>query len=403
MLIGTALTTDKQRQAVGHVETFGGPSMIKNESVIFANFDAELLSGFKTSHNKSGPVPKDLIKSDAFQYMGIVLIDPVVNAHAQSDEYYTQRKQALNEACPQFSQKPASLQYCSHDNGYDTQVWQPELGQYNGRVGVYKKLLDDHGKQVQYCLVACAGAEVACRELQQTISDRVENIENWGEGYTGDQLYLSDEFGYVSSVAAANVKRLLSDAAEALEIRIPTCKYVAIKLDSSTRSFPSEAVPDKLQPINTLQPIATRLNVYREVCPPNEVTSANNVHYILQGPAQPIYELDVAGSHIRHGLPSTTGRRVTLPVNYQAGVEQALDDADKRRQYESCKSHVFWETTQVNFDVIPGVFNSLAKQRGQNNHFLSSLVQFGWNPDNVQERWVPVCVKCSDPFYNREQ
>lgn len=416
MLLGVQFNTDKERKAVAHIEKSAGPS---GQTMIFANFDAELLTGVKTTHAKYGRVPKDLIKSDAFQLMGIVLIDPVVNKHAQTDDYYMSRRQALNEACPQFSKKPASLQYCARDNGFDTEVWQPELGQYNGRVGVYKKILDEHGKQIQYCLVAVAGAEVACKELQQSVAERMDEIENVGkafgegdQGGGGDGTYLnsdmcvSDEFGYVSHAAATNVQRLLSDAAEALEIRIPTIQYQAIKLNSTLRSFPSMAVPDKLQPINTIESVDMQVGIYREVCPPRQVTGANNTHYVLQGPAAPIYEFDVAGSRIQHGLPSTTGRAQQMPINYAAGVEQTLTD-EKRAQYESATQHVFWEGhNPINFDVIPGVFNSLARQRGQtttSSVFLGHMASLGWNPDNVHERWVPVLVKCSDPFLNREQ
>lgn len=281
-------------------------------------------------------------------------------------------------------------------------------------MGVYKKVLDEHGKQVQYCLVAVAGAEVACRELQQTVEQRAEEIANVGKAFNDEQasdaylnseLCLSDEFGYVRSVAAANVERLLADAAEALEVRIPTSQYVAVKLNPTLRSYPSIARTDKLQPINTIEANHMQVGIYREVCPPSHVTTANNTHYVLQGPAAPIWDFDVAGSHIRHGLPSTVGRAVTLPVNYAAGVEQLLTP-DKKAAYESAQEHVFWEgSNRINFDVIPGVFNTLARQRGQtttSSQFLDHLATLGWNKDNIQERWVPVLVKCSDPFKNRD-
>lgn len=415
MLIGTRLNSEKDKRAVEHIEKCAGSSLIQKQSMIFANFDAELLTGVKTCHDKYGKVAKDLIKSDAFHLMGIVLIDPIVNKHAQTDDYYMARRQALNDACPQFSDKPASLQYCAHDNGFDTEVWKPELGQYNGRVGVYKKTLDENGKNIQYCLVAVAGAEVACRELQQHVAERTDELESIGkafgagedsDGFLNNDLYLSNEFGYVSAVAASNVKRLLADAAEALEVRIPTVQYQAVKLNPTLRSFPSMAVPDKLQPINTIESLGTQLNIYREVCPPNEVTSANNTHYILQGPAAPIYEFDVAGSRIPHGLPSTTGRLLQMPINYAAMNTEQLLEGSKKQDYESSTQHVFWEGNHVNFDVIPGVFNSLARQRGQttsSSAFLGHMASLGWNPDNVQERWVPVLVKCSDPFTNRGQ
>jgi hypothetical protein len=414
MLIGAQLKTDKEHKAVEHIVKCAGPSFIAGQSMIFANFDAELLTGVRTTHEKYGRVPKDLIKHDAFQVMGIVMIDPVANKHAQTDNYYLSRRQALDEACPQYASKTASLQYCARDNGFDTELWQPELGQYNGRVGVYKKTLDEHGKQIQYCLVAVAGAEVACRELQQNVAERAEEIENVGkafnagdgDSYLNSDMCLSDEFSYVSDVAYTNVKRLLADAADALEIRIPTIQYQAIKLNPTIRSFPSMAVVDKLQPINTIETIGMKTSVYREVCPPQLVATANQTHYVLQGPAAPIYEFDVAGSRIQHGLPSTTGRCVPMPINYAAGVEQTLTD-DKRAQYESATQHIFWEGhNSVNFDVIPGVFNSLAKKRGQVNPgsaFLNHMVSLGWNAENVQERWVPVLVKCSDPFMNRKE
>lgn len=397
MFIGAPLTTDKERGAVEHIVKSGGTSLLADNSAIFANFDAELLTGVKTSHDKKAPVPVDLITKDSFQYMGIAVIDLDVNKHVKNDEYFTQRRTELGDACPQFSSKPPSLAYCSHENGFDTELWKPELGQYNGRVGVFKKL-DEHGKLVKYCLVAVAGAEVACQELQQTINTRVDEIENWG--YTNSDLCLSNEMGYVATIAAANVQRLLADAAEALEVRIPTIKYTAVKLNPAEQSFPSMAVPDKLQPINTIESIGYNMNIYREVCPPTEVTSANNTHYVLQGPAQPIYEFEVGGSRIQHGLPSTTGRSAPLPVNY-AGV--SLPE-EKRAAYESATSHVFWEgSNPINHDVIPGVYRNLARNREQKSpHFLASLIQLGWNSDNVHERWIPVVVKCSDPFLNRK-
>jgi hypothetical protein len=378
-------------------ETCGEGVLVKGQ--YFKNFDSERLTGIKTLLRLDAKANGDLIHGDSFQYVASVPIE----GENLSDDYFLQRRNVLDEAVPQYgADAPPSFAFRSRQNNNDTRITDVELGQYGGRVGVYKQI-DENGENTRYHLVAVGGAQLACEDLKNFIGERAEAIENWSTSNTFDnnKLRLTDEFGYARHVAEINVKRMLYRAASAFEVKIPTTPYVNVNLDLSKQSFPSMAIPSHLQTINTIgMELSSAINqntlgIYREVVPPTQIAQENPV-YILEGPADPIHVFEVSGSTLRQGIPATSGRRKQLPQNVGSiAIEHPAE-------YKKRTERVFFEGKNEHPDLDSGVFNKIQTRR-DNREFVDSLIKLGWNEKNHHERLIPVCVKVSNPFLIRQQ
>lgn len=388
-------TMDNALKAI--TETCGEGVLVKGR--YFKNFDADRLTGIKTLLRMDAKANGDLIHGDSFQFVASVPIEK--QGTVLNDEYFLQRRAELDAAVPQYgATAPPSFAFRARQNNNDTCVTDVELGQYGGRVGVYKQMDDENGETTRYHLVACGGAQLACEDLQKFIGERVEAIENWSTPNTFDNnaLRLSDEFGYAKHVAESNVRRMLYRAAQAFEVKIPTTQYVNVNLDLSKQSFPSMAIPQHMQTINTIDRELgphheMALGIYREAVPAAQIAQENPV-YILEGPADPIHVFEVSGSVLREGLPATSGRRKQLPQNVGA---IAIENA---QEYKKKSEKVFFEGNNEHPDLDAGVFNKIQMRR-DNREFVDSLISLGWNERNHHERLLPVCVKVSNPFLKR--
>lgn len=321
-------------------ETCGEGIFIKGR--YFENFDPERLTGIKTMVRMDAKANADLIHGDSFQFIASVPIQEKKGAVAPlSDEYFLQRRAELDAAVPQYgSVAPPSFAFRARQNNNDTRITDVELGQYGGRVGVYKQM-DENGENTRYHLVACGGAQLACEDLKKFVGERVEAIENWSTPNTFDNnaLRLSDELGYARHVSQCNVERMLLRAAQAFEVEVPITLYTNVNLDTSQQCYPSIAISAHMQTVNTIdtEVVGQQLGLgfYREAIPGAQIAQEKPV-YIMEGPAEPIHVFEVTGSLLQEGLPATSGRRKQLPQN--VGAIAIGDPVEYKRERKRCFS-----------------------------------------------------------------
>lgn len=382
------------------VDTLLGTGAGFISGMVHANFDEERLSGLAITHKSDAGAQSNLVEKDAFQFIGIVHVDTqIANPHVTGDSYFTERKAALDRVVPQYASKaPPSLVYRSRKDNRDTEITGVELGQYGGRVGVYKQT--EEGKDgASYYLVAVGGAQKANEELKMFVGEQMEAVENWNNPLTNGRLLRTPEFAYTADVAKCNVKRMLYAAADAFEVRIPETEYVNVDINPSTCSYPPMSIPDTIQPINTIEKHAKDedgMTVYREVIPSSAIRGPENPLYVLQGPADAIYQFHPGRSHYHQGFPATTGRRVPLPKNVAA-----IPSVPKEHQlqYNKRLERVFYEGANVHPDVVPGTYRYVKTKTDRS--FLDSLVKLGWDEKQHYDRLEPVCTKISNPYILR--
>lgn len=168
--------------------------------LVMQTFDKERMTGIGLMADPNKAVNQDVIRGDSFQYLGAVQIDMDVNRHidpAKADAYFAGKRSELDAAVPQFgANAPPSLQYRDRQTSNDRVVTDVELGQYGGRVGVYKQTsLHDPDEPTKYWLVAVGGAQKACEDLRKFVSEKMNGIENWDSAYLNKQFQNSDELG----------------------------------------------------------------------------------------------------------------------------------------------------------------------------------------------------------------
>jgi hypothetical protein len=384
-----------QKDAVSILENMTKDAFV--DGLVFNNFDHDQVTGYSMLLKGNAKAHPELVKKDAFKYVSVVPIDLSINPQINGDKYFLERKDALNETIPQYGKDARpSLEFRDRKTNNDKIVTDVELGQYDGRVGIYKSIDEDgdHGnEQTSYYLVACGGAEKACKDLQKHIETNLESIENWENGYTYNDLKLSPEYGYVKDVCATNVTRMLNHAAaDAFEIEIPTAKYYNVNLNLNKHAYPLQAMVETLQPINTIMDSSDNVVVYKDTIP-SDFIKKNRPLYVLEGPADPIYRFNSGLTHLKHGFPASTGRKVPLPEN----ISQIKSEIAQNKTYIERNKKVFFEGSNPHPDLISGSFNKVATKHDRT--FLDNLQKLGWSEkDNFFEKLIPVCVKISNPF-----
>ncbi len=363
---------------------------------VHQNFDEERVTGLTSVFAAKAPIAAEAFSKDAFLYMGIVKIDMELNPQIKGDDYFTSKKKELDSNVPQYGKNvPPSLQNRSRKDNNDIHIADVELGQYGGRAGVYKQI-HENGEDASYFLVAVGGAEKAVSDLKEHISGSAEAIENWNAQMTNADLLKSNEFGYVNDVAYCNVKRILERASDAFSIRVPTMEYDRVNINPNKKSFPSMVIPDHMQTINAIDREMRTGNMvaHREVIPYYEIK--NNISlYVLQGPAEPIYQFQPGSNEYRHGFPATTGRNQVLPQN----IESIVIPAEKKEEYKKRLAKVFYEGSNEHPDVVPGAFKRVISQNDRS--FIDALVNLGWSEKSYYDKLMPVCVKISNPYLIR--
>jgi hypothetical protein len=107
-------------------------------------FDKERVTGIGMMADPKKPVNAEVIRGDSFQYLAATLVDMSANPHIDiknADAYFVSKKDDLGAAVPQYGEKaPPSLQYRDRRTSNDRVVTDVELGQYGGRIGVYKQV-----------------------------------------------------------------------------------------------------------------------------------------------------------------------------------------------------------------------------------------------------------------------
>ncbi len=392
--------------------------------LIYNNFDGEQVTGIVTEHLEKSAVVPELIHGNAFEYLCVVPINVKDNPHIVDEhdpnfgeKYFMGRKKELDELVPQYAKVPPSLKNRNRNNSKDTRIVGVELGQYGGRVGVYK-VIAENGEEYHYFLVASGGAQLACEELSKMVKEKVELVKGiQGPSMTHEELVDDKDFGYARYVARYNVLRTMYNAASALGIKVPSTLYKDVEINPVFQVYPSFVIPARTQTMNTISDSIAHcvddnetisvVGICREVVPASEVRTTNQ-HYVAEGPADPIYLFDTnhpTTRNIQNGLPCTTGRNKPLPLNIAAVNDFAKTmSQEQKNTYDRRAKHVFWENApnqSIHPDVVPGTFNRLITKN--ETSFVDHLFELGLHKKAVPDRLIPVIVKISNPYLIRPQ
>lgn len=393
--------SEEETLALTKVQEACGDSFVGG--IVYNNYDRDENTGISLAVRSDAPVTAELISGNMFQYVAVVPLDPKRNPHITDDSYFTDKREALGAAVPQYAECPPSLSLRNPLNGNDRKVTGVELGQYGGRVGIYKSIDDVDGEDTHYYLVAVGGAEHASRELQQHVDEEINAIDKWHSDnkYCNAHFHDSAEQNYVRHVAQSNVRRMLYEAADAFEVAPETTLYYNVDIDVNRESYPSQVIADHMQQIAGLYESHTNggdpaLHVYKGVIPPHELRQ-NRPFYVLEGPADPIHVFDMGDACMIHGAPACTGRTKPLPNN----VKDVKIDVAVAADYEKRCKKVFWEGDGIHAEVAPDAYHRI--QNKTDRSFLEKLESWGWDKNNnTHERMYPVCVKISNPFLLRK-
>ena len=399
--------SDSDQQSLTKIQSVAGEAFVNG--VVYHNYNADENTGLALSLHADAPVVPELMDHNGgtFQYVAVAAIDKVKNPHITSDNYFTQRAAELDALVPQYASPDAtpSLAIRNAVKGTDSRVTDVEIGQYGGRVGVYKQVDVGDTENVNYYLVAVGGAQRACEDLQQHVSERINGIDKWGSAYTNTEYHECPKQNYVNFVAKSNVLRMMYNAADAFGIGAHSSLNYNVDIDTTREAYPSEIVADTLQQIAGMYmegtPHGNVLHMYNGVIPRHQLKQ-NKPFYVLEGPADPIHVFDSGDTFMKHGVPASTGRVKPLP---QSAADVKINDNVVSEYERRCKK-VFWEKTDdvdmKHPDVAPDAFNRIQNNK-VGREFLEKLEKWGWDKTNTHERLQPVCVKISNPFLLRPE
>jgi hypothetical protein len=114
------------------------------QGIALKTFDRDRMTGLGIMADPNKPVNAEMIRGDSFQFLAATVVDMDHNRHIDAknaDAYFQGKRAQLDAAVPQYGQRaPPSLQHRDRATSDDRVVTDVELGQYGGRVGVYKQV-----------------------------------------------------------------------------------------------------------------------------------------------------------------------------------------------------------------------------------------------------------------------
>lgn len=373
--------SDQERNAFqAMVENYpnGGILAIHTYPNLDATDEEEAPVGCIVVHPENAQVNPDSIREQMFSYLGIAKLKPRHNTKGYKESDFQGKKieTEFSKATPQYTTYNApSLQNRTKKNK-DDKEWGAELGDEGAQIGIYQSV-KNRGRGKEYYLIVKAGANKACQELKDYIT---QNIMTFG------QLVRDPKFVYTKNLARRNAFRLMKNAASALGVSISQ-----IKDRSAGEVHPFRGEPEYVQSVDTIERIdydgKDAVAIYNRVTPINEINGTFDGNVFIMGhPYEGIYMYPIKNQANGLGLPIDTGKNTEENVS-------SSSSSSSPRDYTG----FIWEHSK---DLLhPDLKINAVKH--VNEAFENHLVEHGWKRSNRRTHLVPVLLKFSNPDYKR--
>lgn len=365
---------------------------------VYKNIDAtseeDLPSGLQLIFKPSAKVDPTLIGEGLFQVFAV----STVNSDKQlTDDYFMSKSSAVHKSVQQFPAEAVRADMRSIKNNVETKAWAPELGGPGAFAGVYSKARDGDFRQKDYFIAARSTVPLLVKDLKERLS--APPREAGGE-VTYNDLLNKEEWRklmrYNQEAANRNVKRAISNVAEACQVSIAREDDLASHLADPNHAHPEMAIPDWSQTTHSIQagvykntPVAV---VSYGIVPAEEcLLMKDQLFFVVANPYDGVAAFKLTDHNkvqAAIGLPADAGRRLAyekVPRNEQA--------------YKGRMTGVGWQinktkevSSSINPELHPEAHNTIDAK------FKQSMQHLGWNSEDHVERLVPLPLK----LYNNE-
>lgn len=331
-------------------------------------------SGVKMRYSPSATVDAGALSDTLFEHVGV---SPLLEGEAPlNDGYFATQVNALADSVQQFSGEPVQGKIRNVKTNEDLAHWESELGGPNSLVGVYSKLGDDLRSKT-YHLAARSSVPAYAADFKRAVAQLKPTYQ---------QLLTDPEWirrmSYGHNAAERNTHRNIAAAAEALGVAVARRNDDFSLVDNDNHAVPEMALPEWTRATHAIRSAVVDkkpvVEVYHNVLPATE--SGERV-FVLGSPYDGLYSFPISNAtdlHVAGGLPLDTGRFVGLS-------EVPTDNA---RVFEKRAQGFTWEGPDaINAALHPDAFRPI------NEAFKASLKRMGWNAEQHEGRFVPVCVK----------
>lgn len=379
--VGSELT-EAQKPAIDAIINDQAPKEII--SFVNADFtdDEDTPGGLVVVHDGQAKVHVDSIPQNAFQYIVVSQVLPKPGGGEWTDTDFTgpEKERLLNDAVPQFSQRPPALSKYGQSNK-DDQVWDAELGSRDSFCGIFKKV---HGGKARdgnstYYVVAQAGSPVASQQLR----DKIQRSPNM----TFRDLLRDPDFNHAHYIAQRNAARIAYNVARALKVPIRHQQDIGSHLEHNYAAYPWSAIPNFEQSCSEIVEMCNSsadVGVFHAVRPSKQ---AMNQCLVWAGPYEGLAMFNMRGKSRSIGLPATTGRSQMPP------------DPDTPVDYRKRSHGIVWEQKKgyEHPDLHPEAFKAV------DDEFLDSMKRLGWADGGMDNRHyiIPVLSKIFNPEIER--
>jgi hypothetical protein len=183
------------------------------QGLALGNGSCTKATGFAVERDGNERFTEDMLNPSSIKCLVMCKIDGSSSLQL-NDKFFTDRLEAMSEACPQYSDAPIQSAVRMPDNS-DNTYWGHELGE-NGYVGVATEAQipgAPHLGGEGYYIVASVGVPLLGQDLIAAFAK---------EGLTWSQVQADKRMVYWKKAAETNAKRVAYAAAEAIGVKIQT-------------------------------------------------------------------------------------------------------------------------------------------------------------------------------------
>lgn len=373
--VGKELSSAEKLAVEAIVKNYPDEGIIQVKAMHTADFtdEEDVPSGMLMIHPLSAKVHVDSLPLNAFTYLAIVPI--LVTSKLWEDSDFKSKAKLLDEAVPQFTDKPPTLSTRNVETSLDRKVWNTELGEdENAFAGVFKQTIN---RDVKYFICVQAGAPVACRQLRNRLSRNPLTFE---------QLLLDEDYNYCHYIAQRNVSRIAAVVSRAMSKGIRKMRDPGSFKTKEYSGIPYMAKPLYNQATTTIKEIVHNsekvVGIFNKLTP---VSNSIPKTFIYEGPYNGIAVFEMNGKTIGNSLPSCSGKRsIPIPLN-KAEITQRMEGI-------ICEGDIT-KHPDIAFDT----FNPVNEES-----FLDNMESLGWKVQGLNNL-IPVIVKIFNPAIKRKE
>lgn len=361
---GPALAPKDELAVKAIVKNYGEDQILKIQALHNADFtdEEDVPGGLLMVHPLNANVHVDSLPLNAFSYL---LITPIITDKAIDLENL---EKSLQEAVPQFSERPPSLKCQSLKGLVDGKTWDAELGEdEHAFAGVFKQ---SKGRDTRYFIGVQAGAPMACKQLKEKIARKKMTYE---------ELLADNDYNYAHYIAKRNAERLAYNVAAALKVPIRHMSDIGSFKEYEYSGLPMRAIASYSQPTSSINRISqSAVGVF------NKLSPVSKTHFVYEGPWNGIAVFHMNGKGVGHALPSHSGKHAEPKKLSPAEV-------GKRIQNVICEGDI-----KKHPDIVTESYKNVDSEE-----FLENMNKLGWKTQNLRNL-IPVMIKIYNPNLKRK-